>query len=367
MPATRVAPDKGRSCAVPNLERRFLPGLDKEVSAIGAGCWTIGGPAANNGVPIGWDGVDPYEAFAALLKAHELGVTYYDTADVYGLGRSERLLGRLVREAGRDGLVISSKVGYFAGTGPHPYHPDQMRHQLTTTLANLGTDRLDVYFFHSNDFGDDDRYLIDAIKLMHSWRADGIIGAIGMRAPHVFAQQWADREGPHSAESARFLKLFREIAPDVVQARFNLFSPLYSSDETDIFAFARSHGVDVLIKQALGQGVLLGGYNPDQPQTFSHTDHRSTDPAFTAEALRAASVKLAPLRDRFGHDTAALARVALRYVLQSAPDSIVLTGFRHAAQIHTNVACLGDPLTDDELDEIRILLHPTADEEGDLT
>ena len=62
--------------------------------------------------------------------------------DVYGLGRSERLLGRLLREVGRDGLIISSKVGYFAGSGPHPYHPDQMRHQLNTTLANLGTDRV---------------------------------------------------------------------------------------------------------------------------------------------------------------------------------------------------------------------------------
>ncbi|WP_167975656.1 aldo/keto reductase [Lentzea indica] len=352
---------------MPTLERRVLPGLDKEVSVIGAGCWTIGGPAANNGVPIGWDDVDPHEAFAALLKAHELGVTFYDTADVYGLGRSERLLGRLVREVGRDGLIISSKVGYFAGTGPHPYHPDQMRHQLNTTLANLSTDHLDAYFFHSNDFGDDDRYLADAIKLMHKWHADGIIGAIGIRAPHVFAQQWADGDGQHSAESARFLKLFQDIAPDVVQARFNLLSPLYGPDETDIFAFARLHGVGVLIKQALGQGVLLGGYDPDRPPTFSHTDHRSTDPAFTAEALRVASTKLAPLRDRFGHDPAALVRVVLRYVLQSAPDSIVLTGFRHAAQIHTNVTCLGNPLTDDELVEIRTLLHSTTHEEGDLT
>jgi aryl-alcohol dehydrogenase-like predicted oxidoreductase len=317
--------------------------------------------------PIGWDGVDPHEAFAALLKARELGVTFYDTADVYGLGRSERLLGRLVREVGRDDLVISSKVGYFAGTRAHPYYPDQMRHQLNTTLANLGTDRLDVYFFHSDDFGDNDRYLTDAIKLMHKWQADGIIGAIGMRAPHVFTEQWADGNGPHSAESERFLKLFQDIAPDVVQSRFNLLSPLYGPDETDIFAFARRSGVGVLIKQALGQGVLLGRYDPNRQPTFSQADHRSTDRAFTPEALRAAAAKLAPLRDRFGHAPAALARVALRYALQSAPDSIVLTGFRNAAQIHTNVTCLGDPLADDEIVEIRTLLHSTTDEEGDLT
>ncbi|WP_394615853.1 aldo/keto reductase [Lentzea sp. JNUCC 0626] len=340
--------------------------MNKDVAAIGAGCWTIGGPASNNGVPIGWDGVDPHEAFAALLMAHELGVDFYDTADVYGMGRSERLLGCLVKEVGRDKLVLSSKVGYFAGTGAHPYHPDQMRHQLKTTLANLGTDHLDLYSFHSNDFGEDDRYLPDAVKLMTSWHRDGVIGAIGLRAPHVFAQQWAEQDVPQAAQSARFIELFEQIAPDVVQARFNLLSPLYGPEENDIFAFARLHNVGVVIKQALGQGVLLGGYDPDRLPTFSPTDHRSTDPMFVPEALRDVAAKLEPLRERFGNNPPALARVALRYALQAAPDSIVLTGFRHAAQIQTNVTCLGDPLTDEQLAEIRTLLHSTPDEEGDL-
>lgn len=57
---------------------------------IGAGCWTIGGAAHNNGVPIGWDGVDPEAAYAGLVKAYELGVRLFDTADVYGMGQSER-------------------------------------------------------------------------------------------------------------------------------------------------------------------------------------------------------------------------------------------------------------------------------------
>jgi 1-deoxyxylulose-5-phosphate synthase len=351
---------------LPTLERRVLPGLNKVVSAIGAGCWTIGGPATNNGVPIGWDDVDPHEAFAALLTAHELGISFYDTADVYGLGQSERLLGRLVREVGREELVLSSKVGYFSGTGPHPYHPDQMRHQLHTTLANLGTDRLDVYSLHSTNFGPDDEYLTGAVKLMHTWHAEGVIGAIGMRAPHAFAEEWADADGPHSAETARFLGLFGEMAPNVLHARFNLLSPLSSPGETDIFDFARRHDIGVVIKQALGQGVLLGRHDPDRPPVFSYRDHRSTDPAFTPDALRAAATNLAPLYDRFGHHPAVLARIALRYALQHAPDSIVLAGFRHAAQIHMNVTCLGDPLTDDQLTEIRTVLHPPPDQEGDL-
>jgi aryl-alcohol dehydrogenase-like predicted oxidoreductase len=131
------------------LDRRVLPGLEVEVSAIGAGCWTIGGPASNDGVPIGWDGVNDAAAFDALIQAYELGVSLFDTADVYGLGRSERLVGRLLGTVDRASVVVCSKVGYFAGTSRHPYEPAQMRHQFDTSLANLGAGYLDGYFFHS--------------------------------------------------------------------------------------------------------------------------------------------------------------------------------------------------------------------------
>jgi 1-deoxyxylulose-5-phosphate synthase len=180
-------------------ERRVLSGLDAEVSAIGAGCWAIGGPATNRGVPIGWDHVDPDAAYAGLVRAHELGVTLYDTADVYGLGHSERLLGRLLRTVDRSSVVVSSKVGYFASTACHPYQPAQMGRQFATTLDNLGTSYLDIYCLHSSDFGDNDQYLPDAIEVMRGLREQGLIRAIGMRPLHCFAEQWlpvTDRRRP---------------------------------------------------------------------------------------------------------------------------------------------------------------------------
>lgn len=351
------------------LERRVLPGLEDEVSALGAGCWTIGGQATNQGVPIGWDHVDEHAAYAGLLSGCELGVTLFDTADVYGMGRSERLLGKLLRTVERSSVVISSKVGYFAGTGPHPYHPAQIGHQFTTTLRNLGTDYLDVYFLHSNDFGENDRYLADAVELLYGLREQGLIRAIGMRAPHTFAEQWTAGDGPGAAEAARFLHLFGAIRPDVVTVRYNLLSPLCTEDETDIFTFARRHGAGVLIKQALGQGLLLGHHHPDTPPTFTAWDHRTADPRFGAECLRTLRDRMAPIRARYGDGPAELARVALRYVLQHAPDAAVLVGFRNADQLHTNVTCLGEPLRPEEITEIRAALHPNTltELEGHLT
>lgn len=233
------------------MERRTLPGLGTEVSMLGAGCWTIGGPATNRGVPIGWDHVDPDAAHAGLARAHELGVILFDTADVYGLGQSERLLGRLLAEVDREELIVSSKVGYFAGTARHPYDPEQIRRQFATTLDNLGTTHLDIYFLHSSDFGDDDHYLPGALRVLRELREQGLIRAIGMRAPHTFAEQWATGTDQRAVQTARWLRRFHTIRPDVVTVRYNLFSPPYHAQETDIFDFARRHQVGVLIKQAL--------------------------------------------------------------------------------------------------------------------
>ncbi len=277
------------------------------------------------------------------------GVTLFDTADVYGLGCSERLLGRLLCTVDRSSVVVSSKVGYFAGTGPHPYHPAQIRHQFATTRRNLNTDYLDVYFLHSSDFGAGDRYLSGAVAIMNELRRRGQVRAIGMRAPHSFAEEWAGGDGPHATQAARFLHLFSPIRPDVVTARYDLLSPRYAEGETDIFVLARRHGTGVLIKQALGQGLLLDSHVLATPPRFSSGDHRTTDPQFRPEALRILRGMMIPIRSRFGDSPTELARVALRYALQHAPEAAVLVGFRNADQIHTTLTCLGDPLLPEEI------------------
>ncbi|MGH3328710.1 MAG: aldo/keto reductase [Streptomycetales bacterium] len=344
------------------LETRHVRGLGRPVSALGAGCWTIGGPATNRGVPIGWGRVDSERALAGLLRAHELGVTLFDTADVYGLGHSERLLGRLLACVPRHEVTVSSKVGYFASAA-HPYAAEQMRRQLERTLAHLGTDYLDLYFFHSTDFGPGDQYLQSAVKQMRAFVEHGLVRAVGMRAPHTFAIEWAAGPGRdcRAYEAARFLHLFEETRPDIVTVRYNLLSPLYSADETDVFDLAAAHGVGIIIKQALGQGVLLGTHDPGRPRAFGHGDHRRRDPMFTADALREVHDGLAPVRERFGSTIPELARVALRYALARDPGAPVLVGFRDAEQINATITSLGAPLSSDEIPWLRHSLAPVRD------
>lgn len=344
----------------PLPEPCFLASLNRTVSAIGAGCWTIGGGATNRGVPIGWDGVDPEQAYAGLVLAHELGVTLFDTADVYGLGQSERLLGRLLAQVRRDELVVSSKVGYFAGTAAHPYHPGQMRRQLETTLTNLGTDHLDLYFLHSADFGPADCYLESAVQQMRAFEQDGLIRAVGMRAPHAFAEQWAAGDSDRADQVRRFLTLFDRVRPDVLTVRYNLLSPRYASGETTIFEFAQRHDVDVIIKQPLAQGLLAGGHAPHLLRQVSSADHRSIDPQFQPVVIQAVHDALRDVAAFFGDGPADLVRVAMRYALQPPSPAPVLVGFRDADQIGMNLTSLGSPLTRDEITLLRNLTEAAA-------
>jgi aryl-alcohol dehydrogenase-like predicted oxidoreductase len=341
-----------------HLPVRDVPGLHRPIPAIGAGCWTIGGPATNQGIPIGWDDVDPGSALAGLFQAHQLGIRLYDTADVYGMGRSEQLVGELVADVPRGELVLSSKVGYHPGPdGEHPYQPDQIRRQLDRTLTHLNTDHLDLYFLHSGDFGPDDQHLQPALDTLHQLRDQGMISAIGLRAPHEFASEWADREHPLARQARRFLHLFHTVQPAVIAVRHNLLSHQYGPDETDVFTLARHHGTGVLIKQSLGQGLLLGAHDPDHPRRFSEEDHRSRDPMFTPAIVRTIHDGISLARHAISEVPDLLTRAALGYALRQ-PEPAILVGFRDATQIAGIVRAVNRPLDQADTDLVHRALAP---------
>lgn len=336
----------------PGGRRRLLAG-GPDVHPVGIGCWAIGGPDHNLGMPMGWSTADDAEALRGLEAAFGLGANLFDTADVYGHGHSERLLGQLVRTAGRDGLVLSSKTGYFAGTAAHPYQPPAMRRQLETTLENLGTDHLDIYFLHNSEFGADDRYLDGAIAQMLEFKEQGLVRAIGMRGPHRFAPDRLalarqEREDKH----ARFRRLFTTIRPDCLAVRFNALTPVPGGPDS-IFSFAAAHGAGVLINKPLAQGLLTGKYDAGRPPAFGPGDHRLRKAWFTPPALRIIRDGLQPLRERWGPGPAHLAPVMIAYCLAQSPEAVVLAGFTTARQVTENLTPPARPLTDDDIAFVR--------------
>ena len=209
-----------------HLPMRALGRSGITVPGVGIGCWPIGGPDHNLGLPMGWaSGADEAAALAGLEAAWELGARLYDTADVYGHGRSERRLRHLVSQVPRDQIVISSKVGYFAGTAEHGFDPGHMRRQLGQTLDNLGTTYLDIYAFHHSDFGDGDRRLGPAAEAMRAFQSEGLVRAIGMRGPHRFATERLTVEPDRRTDKiAQFYAAFQSIQPDILAVRDNLLT-----------------------------------------------------------------------------------------------------------------------------------------------
>ncbi|HPD18560.1 MAG TPA: aldo/keto reductase, partial [Candidatus Goldiibacteriota bacterium] len=136
-----------------------------KVSEISLGCWTLGGRTWNEGESTGWDDVNEDEVINAVNYAVDRGVNHFDNADVYGNGRAERLLAKALGKRSKE-VVIATKVGHFKGTAEHAYEPQHIIHQCEQSLVNLKREYIDIYYFHHGDFGEQDRYLHDAVDAM---------------------------------------------------------------------------------------------------------------------------------------------------------------------------------------------------------
>jgi len=352
------------------MKKRRLGRTELLVNEIGVGCWAIGGPFTNLGISGGWDGINFESAKKGLLATIQMGANLFDTADVYGFGKSERLLGWMLEKINyefnidREEIAIASKVGYFKGCASHGYDPLHMRHQLEMTLQNLKSEYLDVYFFHHLDFGKNEKYLEGAVDQMKKFREEGLIRYIGLRGPHKFSV--LRRENLDTRENAynKFLRLFSVINPDVISVRYNMISPTYDQSGTDIFHWAEVNNVGVLIYKPLGQGLLLNKYDPNNPPKFSHEDNRNRKPWFNEKGLTVLKKRLDKIGKKFNCISVEdYVQLAIKYCLSRCDSACVLVGFRNEKQIKESLSTTGY-LTQEECDYIRRIFQGVSEEIG---
>src|SRR3989338_1653180 len=183
------------------MNYRTIGTSDIKVSEISLGCWTLGGLNWVEGHSAGWATIDEKEATRAIHFAIERGVNHFDNADVYGNGRSERLLAKALGTKSKD-VVIATKLGYFRGTAAHAYEPLHIRHQCEQSLKNLNRDVIDIYYFHNCSFGPNDLYLEEALATFQKLKEEGKIRYIGL-------SDWSDKA---------ILRVIDKINPQVVQS-----------------------------------------------------------------------------------------------------------------------------------------------------
>jgi aryl-alcohol dehydrogenase-like predicted oxidoreductase len=143
--------------STPLLTRRLGA---NEIPALGMGCWAIGGPFWFGTQPLGWGEVDDKESVAAIHKALDLGITFFDSANIYGCGHSERILGSALKGVRKE-VIIATKFGNTFNestrqkTGQDA-SPEGIRKACDDSLQRLGTSYIDLYQFHLNDHDPDD-------------------------------------------------------------------------------------------------------------------------------------------------------------------------------------------------------------------
>jgi aryl-alcohol dehydrogenase-like predicted oxidoreductase len=309
---------------VARVEQRVLGRTGRTVSAIGLGAWQIGGD---------WGEVDEDDALATLTAAVDAGVTFVDTADVYGDGRSERLVGRLLRERPDAGLVVATKMGRRAD--PHvasAYDLDAFRGWTDRSRQNLGVDTLDLVQLHCPPpavYGDD--AVFDGLDTLV---AEGRVAAYGVSV-ETEDEALAAIARPHVASVQIILNVFRQkplerVLPAAVEA-----------------------GVGIIARVPLASGLLSGKY--DERTTFAADDHRSFNrhgeafdvgetfagvdfPTGVAAAREVAAVT---------PDGATTAQLALRWILDQRGVSTVIPGARNAEQARGNASAAGLAPLDD--------------------
>jgi len=306
------------------MKYRELGKTGLKVSEIGFGAWAIGGDLHGNS----YGPTDDKISTAALQRAIELGLNFLDTADVYGWGHSEELIGKCLRGK-RDRVIIATKVGadFYRGMGFQSFKADYIRYALEKSLTRLQTDYIDLYQLHNPPLR-----LINSESLyevMKSLKKEGKVRAWGLS---IF----------DPTEGLVALKVGQ---PDAIQVAYNLFNARAAEV---LFPAAYNAGCAIVVREPLSNGFLTG--KRTENSLFEKTDFRYLWRKDFVNAKVSATRKLSFL-SRPGVRTQA--QCALRFALERPEVSVVITGMKTPEQVEENIAaseCM--PLTAEELASI---------------
>ena len=169
------------------MEYITLGKTESSVSNISLGTWAYGGSSTSGNQSVGWADQADSDSKKALLKAHEVGINHWDTADVYGDGRSECIIGGIWDDISRDEIFLATKVGWDMGTYSHWYHPKKMIQNMERSLKNLKTNCVDLMYLHHCNFGKNGEYFDDAMDVLLKFKQDGKTKFIGI-------SDWSDEK-----------------------------------------------------------------------------------------------------------------------------------------------------------------------------
>ncbi len=327
------------------LYKRRIPKLGIETSALGFGTWAIGGPiTGTNGLAHGWGKIDDEEALRALKRAFELGVRVFDTADVYGCGHSEELIGRALGEY-RDEIVIITKFGITFDpetrreTGEDG-SPQYVRKAVEASLKRLRTDYIDIYLLHI--WGHPIEKAVATMDTLEELVDEGVVRGYGWSTDSTSrAAAFADRE--------RFV---------AVESELNVLRVT-----SEIVRLCEEKKLANINRGPLAMGLLSGKYTLDSP-SLPENDVRKSTPSWmvyfkdgrpTPEYVK----KLEQIKQILTEDGRTLVQGAIGWIWAKSPMTIPIPGFKTVKQVEENAKALEyGPLKPSQMKAIEEILGP---------
>ena len=329
------------------MNRIRIGGAGPEIARIGLGSWAIGGPCMDNGTQMGWGDVDDGQSIRAIHAALDMGANYIDTANIYGAGHSEAVVGRAVKGR-RDQVVLSTKFGILCDerekrtTGTIQSMAD-VRRSCEDSLRRLGTDYIDLLLFHLGSCPED--MAAEVRDTLEALADEGKIRYYGWSTERAdLAAIFA--EGPRCAAFMHIENLFE--------------------DTPGMIDLCQARGMASLCRSPLCMGLLTGKYGAGA--RFADNDLRGRNaPAWMnyfvdGRPNPAMMRRLDAVRDVLTAGGRTLAQGCLAWLWARSPVCVPVPGFRTEAQVRDNVGALAlGALTPAQMDEIAAIL--SADDE----
>lgn len=280
----------------------------------------------------GWGNVQESELLDAISEALDKGVNFFDTADTYGLGQSERTLAKGLGER-RKNVVIESKFGVRVGGGKTVYDnsPEYIQTALEESLRRLNTDYIDIYTIH---YRDGKTPIADVIGKLDELKAAGKIRHYGLSNIH----------GNEADELIPYAEKFVCCQDE--------FSLACRKNEADLFSLQSKLHVTPMTWGSLGQGILTGKYGADVK--FGADDRRSREiyVNFHGEKLKQNLRIVEVLKKVAENHGRTVAACAIRWILDTLPESVVIAGVKRPSQLDSNIEAMDWHLCIEEMKEL---------------
>ncbi len=317
------------------MKYRRLGSSGVRVSEICLGSWLTYGNATEDSA-----------AEACIDRAYELGINFFDTANVYARGKSEEVVGRALKKFPRDSYVLATKVFFQMTDGPMPNNRGLSRkhimEQCEASLKRLGVEYIDLYQCHRYD---SETPLEETLRALDDLVTQGKVLYVGV-------SEW---NAPQIAEAVR---LQEKLNLDRLVSNQPSYSMLNRNIERAVVPISSHFGLGQIVYSPLAQGILTGKYKPGQPLP---PDSRAADPKQNMflnggnldQKVLEKVQRLAPIAEREG---LSMAQLALAWCLRQENVSSVIIGASKPSQVHDNAGAAGHKLSEDSIREIEAVM-----------